>query len=584
MVQRTPAARLADGRRRRQLAHSDLVSRLAVLAEFDPSQLFDSSQLEDDGAANVVDFFCNPLRRPTGPPLRVLSDIPRLDALTSVLQRDGAAGLTEIRATTAPHARTPLQRMLDVFTRQETRAADELDEDEILAALKVWRWATESAARARRTGDVRIPFDRDALEGRLANLDVTRAVRKLAAHECIGRAEQMARLRRYIDEPSRTTGLFGDPAMVVYGSGGVGKSTLIAHSIIELVEGGADASDGGEAHHGFSGAWTYLDMHRPTLRDHDREAIIDEIVRQVAAQCPQERRFLEGTQRAAALRSRGAGLETVDTPAWIQAIDGLARSWANLGRDKLVVVLDTFEEVALAQPARLDEIFDLFNLLSARIVGLKLIVSGRAPTAPFPRRDDRSLHVAAFTGDAAVELLRHFLTAEAADGRGTVAVDAPLAHEIVETLGGKPLTLQLAARVLAKQGRRGFDVAIGHAASDRLNQKLIQGFLYRGILERVEASDADATEDLRMVAKAALVLRRVTPQLLADVVLPVVNSRSGRGATWFYRELAREVAFVEQEVDHLLLREELRGPALVAVGDKNRSLVNRVHRAAADYY
>jgi hypothetical protein len=593
MVQTAADARLADVRRRRRLMHSGLVEQLAVLAEFDPSRL------EGEDTADVIRFFCSSVPPPTDRPLFVLSAKSRLDAFTSILQHGGAAGLTAVRKGTTPHVHTPLQRMLDVFTMQGRSAAEELDEDELLAALEVWRWATESAAHARITAGVRIPFDRDAIEGRLASLDVTRAVRRLAHRGCIGREEQLARLRGYVDEPSGDTGLVNDPAMVVYGIGGVGKSTLVARFVMDLVNGradrpsaedvdrgGVDGFSGEEPAEGgigeYPGAWAYLDMDRPTLRNYEPEAILDEIVRQVAAQLPEGRRLLEGVRREAARRSKGAGLETYDAPPLYGAADDLARSLANLGRDKLVVILDTFEEVTLAAPERPVQIFDLFDLLGGRIETLKLIISGRAPAAPFAQGNDRILHLTDFTGDAAVRLLRHFLAA-AADGE-EVHIDATLAREVVDTVGGNPLTLQLAAGVLASEGWQGFDEEARHAAVDRVRHEFIQGFLYRRILEHVEASDAAATDELRTVAKAALVLRRVTPQLLADAVLPSVGVQSDRDATWFYSELEHEVAFVERYADHLRVREELRGPAVIAVGYEDQALVDRVHRAAAAHY
>ena len=589
MVQTAADARLADARRRRRLAHSALVEQLAVLAEFDPSRL------EDEDATDVIRLFCSTVPPPTDQPLLVLSTKSRLEAFTSILQRDGAAGLTARRKGTTPHVYTPLQRMLDVFTLQRTSAAEKLDEDELLAALEVWRWATESTAHARITGSVRIPFDRDAIEGRLASLDVTRALRKLVRRGCVGREEQLARLRGYLDEPPAATGLTNDPAMVVYGIGGVGKSTLMARFVMDLVDGRAGGPSGEHVHDGgadgfsgeegvageFSGTWAYLDMDRPTLRNYEPTAILDEIVRQVGAQLPEGRRLLEGTRREGARRSKGAGLEAFDAPLLYGWAEDLVWSLTELGRDKLVVILDTFEEVTVAEPERPTQIFSLFNWLGARIETLKLIVSGRAPAAPFAQRDDRILHLTNFSGDAAVRLLRHFL---AAAGGGGVHVDATLAREVVDTVGGNPLTLQLAAGVLASEGWRGFDEEARAAAVDRVRQEFIQGFLYRRILDHIEASNATATDELRTVAKAALVLRSVTPQLLAAAVLPAVGMQSDQDAAWFYSELGREVAFVERYPDHLRLREELRGPALIAIGYEDQALVDRVHRAAATHY
>jgi hypothetical protein len=557
-------ARLENVRRRRQLVHSPLVERLALLAEFDPDRI------DDPDAAEVVGQLCANVERPAQPARRVLRPRTRVDAYVAMLQRDGVSGLVAARATTTTHADTPLQRMLDVFTRQESLPADGLDDDELLAALQVWRWATEAAARARTTDSVRVPFDRDVIEGRLARLDATRAVRTLARGGCVGRDRELAQLREYVDASASAVGLVDDPAMVVHGIGGVGKSKLIACFVERLT-----TEDG----RGFPGAWTYLDMDRPTLRSYETTAILDEILRQVAAQFPEARRRLEGVRRDVRQRSKGAGLESLDAPVPYAAAEELASSVHQLGDGRLVAILDTFEEVTLAEPQRPAQIFDLFAMLS-RELRLKLIVVGRAPAEPFAQASTRILPVRNFSGDAAVELLQHFL----ATRHGVDDVDDALARDVVDTVGGNPLTVQLAADILATEGWAGVDEATRGIAVERVRQGFIRGFLYRRILEHVEASDPAATPELRAAAKAALVLRRLTPPLLADVVLPELGGTVEHDASWFYAELAREVAFVERHTDHLRLREELRGPALLAVGYEDRPMVDRIHRAAASYY
>ena len=94
------------------------------------------------------------------------------------------------------------------------------DENDLLAALEVWRWATEAVARANLTGKVAVEPDRDVIEGRLALLEVTRAVRRLATGGCVGRDDELQRLHAY-RLPLPTAGNLADePAMVVYGVGG----------------------------------------------------------------------------------------------------------------------------------------------------------------------------------------------------------------------------------------------------------------------------------------------------------------------------------------------------------------------------
>ena len=98
-----------------------------------------------------------------------------------MLKRGGLPELARVRATAASLVIDgPLQRMLDAFVLGAGPMLEERDEDELLASLEVWRWATEAVARAGLTRELYIGPDKDEIESRLALLDVTRAVRRLA--------------------------------------------------------------------------------------------------------------------------------------------------------------------------------------------------------------------------------------------------------------------------------------------------------------------------------------------------------------------------------------------------------------------
>ena len=400
MIDRDGAlALLKEAERGEELAHSEMVERLAVLATFDPQRL------DGPDAHDVVHLLCETLPSHEA----ILCERQRIDALVGMLQRGGHAELARIRRSVEAHTDSPLQRMLDAFVLGDGPSLDERDEDELLASLTVWQWVTEAVAHAGQTLEPIEP-GKDAIESRLALLDVTRAIRRLARSGCVGREAELARLHDYRRSRPKSSDLEAEPAMVVYGIGGVGKSTLVARFAMDLYE----ESDNPDA-----GVWAYLDLDRPTLASCNAADIMADIIRQVAAQRPDERRKLVRSEEVTRRRIKGAGLEAFDS-AWSyrETASEFITAMRGIADGALVVVLDTYEQLERNQPGQARELWDLFALMAAELPRFRLIVSGRTPAMAFVEasRPDRQLHVVGLKDDAALELLRHFVRHEAREG------------------------------------------------------------------------------------------------------------------------------------------------------------------------
>lgn len=561
---------LVEARRRRSLRLSPLVERLAMLASFD------RNEIDDDAIEEVAPLYCDRARGPRNDRILMLSARVRVEVISRLLERGGRPELARVRNTIEPTDETPLQEMLDTFTLGVERAPlRQLNDDQLLAALTVSRWVVDAVALARLSHQIDLGFQIDEIEGLLAQREVTRPVRELASEGCVARETEMEKLNRYLSDPVYGT-LSGDPAMTVYGIGGVGKSTLVASFVMQLV----DAVHPANQH-----AWAYLDMDRPTLRSYRPQVILDEILRQTAAQHPAGRRGLEGRRQEIAQKSFGEGVEAAfdRSDLFYSALADLSESVSRWIPNPLVVVLDTFEEVEHTEPELRVEIYDMLERLSGAMP-LKLIVSGRAPAEPFSLgsagRTDRLLEVKEFEGPQALALLRHFLGKHP----DPVRVDDDLGFEIVETVGGNPLTLKLAASVLAAEGTKGLNEAMNRALIvDRVRREFIRGFLYQRIIEHLQSSDPGETETLQAVARASLPLRMFTPDLISDVVLPAIGVQHPNPA-WLHEELARTVAFARREGDRGWLRVDVRVPALRALRYQDQAMVDRVHRLAVAFY
>jgi hypothetical protein len=559
-----------------ELAESDLAERLAVLGTFDPARI------EDAGvpAAEIVRLLCRRLPARQMQPRAVLAETWRIDVFARLLQRGGQAELARIRRQVEPEYEDPLQRMLDAWVLGTETPLEQRDEDELLASLDVWRWATEAVARAGLTGKVSTGPTRDDIESRLGLLEVTRAVRKLVENGCLGRDAELRRLHEYRLATPGLPGLTNEPAMVVYGIGGVGKSTLIARFVMDLYE---------EAESRPRGAWAYLDLDRPTLSSCEPAVLLADIVRQVATQFPHLRRTLERGQVVREKRMKGAGLEAADTVgSYREQASEFASAMRSIGDGSLVVVLDTYEELEHNQPHQAEHLYGLFSGLSSELPSFRLIVSGRGPASAFinPSRSDRQMSVRPLAEDAALAVLRAFVERDATlASRGQMRIEDDLGAEIIQLVGGIPLTLRLAAKILVQEGAGAIaDAADRARALDRVRSEFVRGFLYNRILNHINAQDPRVTGDLRRVAAVSIVPRQVTVEIVERVLLPALDPRPTSSPGQLFSEMASEVAFAEREGDVLRLREDLRGPALAALKLHDHEIVQRVHELAVSFY
>jgi hypothetical protein len=562
-------ALIAQSERADELAGSRLVEQLAVLGTFDPAQLKGSQ------AHDVVELLCQQLPSQDA----ILDERRRIDALVRMLERGGRQQLAKVRRRVKPHEQSPLQRMLDAFVFGTGPPVEERSEDELLASLEVWRWATEAVARAHLIGGITIEPTRDAIESRLALMDVTRAVRRLSDAGLVGREAELDALRAYrrSDEPGAD--LTSDPALVVYGIGGVGKSTLVARFVMDLYE---------EAQQSSADVWAYLDLDRPTLASSAPAVILADIIRQVAAQLGDERRGLMRSMEELRERRKGAGIESYDDAfSYREQASEFAGTMAS-SNTPVLVVLDTYEQIERNHPERAEQVYDLFAVLASAIPRFRLIVSGRAPADDYIVQDrpDRQLHVRALGEEAALNLLAHSVKHEGTKAdRPTDAIDLELGREVIELVGGIPLTIRLAARVLVQEGPEAIADAAERARTlDRVRSEFVRGFLYQRILGQITARPPVDTEDLRWLARAGITLRRITVDLVERVLVPSLRSLPEASPRELFDALSAEVAFAERDAGALRLREELRAPALVALRLGDPQLVERVHQHAVDFY
>jgi hypothetical protein len=271
-----------------------------------------------------------------------------------------------------------------------------------------------------------------------------------------------------------------------------------------------------------------------------------------AARTQRERLKALGTSDMELNRSFAAGIEILSRER-------------NLGVP-LLFVIDTFEEASYRPETDLVLLYGMLQKLLVEVPGIRLLLLGRAVP---PGEDFASLGAE----ELALDDLDHHDALRLLADQG---FDPDIAEEAIQTFGSNPLTLRLLAYAQAQ-------AAIGDERPSlaAAGEEVIRGHLYRRILNHIH------DPVVRRLAHPGMVLRRITPQVIAEVLAPVcrVNLQGSGEAGWLFDKLAREHTLVSREADGALVyREEIRRPMLKLIEADAPAEVAELHRAAADFY
>ena len=275
-----------------------------------------------------------------------------------------------------------------------------------------------------------------------------------------GRKNELQRLRDYVGvlPPSgfgSTAARVGEfvfhvtekPPLLIYGPGGVGKSTLVARFILEHARLPEDRRF----------PFAYLDFDRPEINESEPLSLLSEAVRQLGVQYP------EAQAAASALQSRwraefGQALSSPQSSVLAagdelpNVLDRAALDFAHLiatlgATDQpVVVVLDTLEELQFAVGARLNTIWPLLEAMRRYAPRLRVVLSGRGE---IEGRKVDAMPLPGLDRDAAVAYLR---------ARGVPSEE--VARRLADRLGGSPLSLKLAADLAQKTDWTGADLPL----------------------------------------------------------------------------------------------------------------------------
>ena len=475
----------------------------AVLASFDPRQLEPARVAPDRLREFLPD--CEPIDLPGGHGRWRLRSSIRRQTLRRLGSREA------MRRALAPyrgHADEPLQRAIERLLDGPVTDLTGLPREE-LAGLAMAREWFEGLIEAPSEDDIRsaLPF-----------AELLAPLRQLAGDGFVGRRKELARLADYVGSPS-------GPPLMVHGPGGVGKSTLLARFILDHLEADPAARM----------PFVYLDIDRPAVHLEQPLTILVEAMRQLSVQFPGPGRALRGVVEEAEYAIRRfdqaeAHKSAVDRQVYV---DGLA-DWADreLPGRPLLFVLDTFEEAQFLGETVVSEVWSLLEALQRRMPRLRIVVSGRARPENLPLE---LLELADLDDPSARALLRAQVGPELDDGP---------AGEILAIVGRSPLSVKLAGAFVRDHGIAKLrSIETRSFVFLRLKTEKVQAQLYGRILAHIH------DPDVRKVAYPGLVVRRITPLVIRDVLAAPcdITLPDDAAADRLFDELAREVALVEPD-------------------------------------
>ncbi|MEV8093148.1 hypothetical protein [Kitasatospora sp. NPDC085879] len=538
----------------------------AVLACYDPATLRPVGHEPDDAALQALLAVSEPVYGADGSPEWRLPEALRRTTLAAMAGQDAYH-----RALDANPDRPqgPVQLALTRYLTDTAPPPAEQGLDELLATARVAEWLGGLVPGLPGPAEIT-----DHLERR----QLLEPLRHLVSTHFGGRADILAELAEH------TAGTDPRP-MLIWGPGGIGKSTVLARFILD-----------GE-HRGTSPRlpFAFIDLDRPGVLPQEPLTLLLDAVRQLRIQHPGLRPLAEFFTGKWIARASAPDLHTLaaahadsaaaarGTPDHITASarlltapserEELYREFARLlalalPEGPVLLAVDTFETAGYQGPEVLAELWRMFDLLADANPALRVVLSGRAPV-DLPARQRR---LPDFDRDAARAYLHSLLGPDA---------DPADLDTVIDLVGGNPLSLRLAADLVRADGATDLAGIGADGTRERITGEQLHGYLYRRVLDHIE------DRDVRRLARPALVLRRLTPAVLRYVLarpsdVPVPDDLR---AAELFDLFAREVSLLTLAADGALEhRVDVRRQLLPLLRAEAPDQVAEIHQAAVLHY
>lgn len=462
----------------------------------------------------------------------------------------------------------PAQRMFGRVLRREAYQLRDLGVEELNTLFRIRFWVDGLGYE--------LP-DGETIRGALNRLAmIARFERQTANFR--GREEELAVLNAYVQRSNLggNVDMMARPPLLIYGVGGIGKSTLVSRFILDRV-----LNEEGETL-----PFVYLDFDHVGLSISDPLALLAVGLKQLSAQFPEASdgpapisaalsNLLAIQERRKASTSgparKGGSVQSFERVVGQLAEVHLTTTNAFFSKFDLetpvLVVLDSFEEAQYRTgETEIRSFLQALNTLNGYLPNLRLMIVGRSDLVVSPFRFSK-LEVGDFDEYAA----RGYL-------KGVGVSDDALRGIIFEQVGGNPLTLKLAASLAEKE-------RVGDKITLPSFKRLLAGTQVQELLVRRNI-DHIRDPDVRSLALPGMLLRRIDLGVVQQILAPVcgLGEIDTAKAKELYDGLQRVTFLVEQRNGELHFRRDLRIALREAIWRKEGERCAVLHRTAVEYY
>ena len=243
----------------------------------------------------------------------------------------------------------------------------------------------------------------------------------------------------------------------------------------------------------------------------------------------------------------------------------------------VLLVVDTFEEAQYLGKEILHIIWNLLAALQQAAPNVRTIVAGRVMISDFPVLERK---LSEFSQAEANQLLVNYLSILIKDKKQLKKI----IQDIINTVGLNPLSLRLAAKIVQDQGITMLkSIETREWLVLKVRAEVIQSRLYGRILAHIH------DEHVRKLAYPGLIVRRITPQIILEVLAAPcnINVSSTIESEKLYEKFKKEVSLMEENyVDQSLHhRQDIRRTMLPDLKNNiSPDLIKQIHDAAVLYY
>ena len=550
------------------------IDAAAVLASYAPETLRPLMAAEEDRTSGLNALLENshPVTTANGPRWR-LNDASRFEALLRLAQ---SGMLFEAVALNSQDLDDPIQSALTTYLTGRSPQLDTLSLDELIGTRIAASWAL--CLR-----DV----DLGGLDARIERERLLEPMRVLSNRSFTGRARELKALADYVgilppDTLSQRLGRSIDsvrrhfspaPPLYISGPGGMGKSTLLAHFILQH----ADRQDPAPI--------VYLDFDRPSLDPARPMTVLAEAVRQLTVQFPMVRLGSSGLGLEIAAAEKSLDQDNFFSSRHFGRGDDLSRRFSELviaiqqySPHPVILLLDTFEQAQRQGDSQVEVFWSLMERLAYTGLPVKIVAAGRGALP------EQLAHVPLPLGPLSRLEALSLLENKVAEAEiGPLSDDD--AGEVIRLVGGAPLSVTLAARVLKLEGVRGL-------RQTRLRRRLFQKIRTedrQGILQaRIMGHLRDASPELARIIDPGLIVRRLTPEIIRFVLAGPcgLGDISELQAMELFDRLARQAGLMDPYREHGAVWHlpHVRSAMLPLLVSKLGEQAAAIHEAAVAYY